>query len=222
MKYIVFLLLPVFMIIVGCNKKTSNISSVGSDVSVKTTADSISDALDYQMSHYPSSQYRDVYKNFMQDFFGPGHILVDTAASGRYLRYELAEDVPFDGPLYEMTGFRGNFYRVNLSLIKDGIIPYDVFFNTFVESVQDIIPPSGDEWMKMWDLIDSVIVDKGIRFVDEEKDRNDLRKQFDEGNYIAHHSRRFNDSVHFHYRIISHDNFEKILLPLIESSNIIR
>ncbi|MDE6637096.1 MAG: hypothetical protein K2K32_02525, partial [Muribaculaceae bacterium] len=87
-----------------------------------TVTDSIAEALDYQMSHYPSSQYRDVYKNFMQDFFGPGHILADTAASGRYLRQELSEEGPFDGPLYEKTGFRGNFYRVNLSLIKDGIV----------------------------------------------------------------------------------------------------
>lgn len=180
-----------------------------------TVADSISEALDYQMEHYPASQYRDVYKNFMQDFFGPGHILADTAASGRYLRQELAGEDPFDGPLYEKTGFRGNFYRVNLSLIKDGTIPYDVFFPAFVESVQGIVPPSGEEWMKTWRVIDSVINEKGINFYDEETDRRDLGKQFAEGNYIAHHSRRFNDSVHFHYRIISRDNFEKIILPLI-------
>lgn len=182
-----------------------------------TQLDSISEALDYQLSHYPSSQYRDVYKNFMQDFFGPGHILADTAASGRYLRQELAEEGPFDGPLYEKTGFRGNFYRVNLSLIKDSIVPYDLFFNTFVESVRGIKPPSGEEWMKTWNLIDSVITGKGIHFPDEEIDRIELGKQFEEDNYIAHHSRRFNDSVHFHYRIISRENFEKIILPLIIS-----
>ncbi len=39
--------------------------------------DSIAEALDYQLEHYPASHYRDVYKNFMQDFFGPGHILCD-------------------------------------------------------------------------------------------------------------------------------------------------
>lgn len=183
-----------------------------------TQRDSIAEALDYQLSHYPSSQYRDVYKNFMQDFFGPGHILTDTAASDRYLRHELAEEGPFEGPLYEKTGFRGNFYRVNLSLIKDSILPYDLFFNTFVESVQGITPPSGEEWMKIWNSIDSVIDKKGIRFPDEEIDRNELWKQFEEGNYIAHHSRRFNDSVHFHYRIISRENFEKIILPIIEKS----
>ncbi len=209
--------LLLILTLIGCNSKPK-VTSETESISPITIADSISEALDYQISHYPSSQYRDVYKNFMQDFFGPGHILADTAASARYLRHELAGEGPFDGPLYEKTGFRGNFYRVNLSVIKDSIIPYDLFFNTFIESVQGITPPSGGEWMKTWSVIDSVISLKGIHFVDEKIDREALQSQFAEGNYIAHHSRRFNDSVHFHYRIISRLNFETILLPLIESS----
>lgn len=179
--------------------------------------DSIAFALEYQMRHYPASQYRDVYKNFMQDFFGPGHILADTAASGRYLRSELGEEGPFDGPLYEPTGYKGNFYRVNLSLIKDSVIPYDVFFNTFVESVQGIVPPDGDTWMSTWNLIDKVIKEKGYTFPDEKKDRDDMSKQFAEGNYVVHHSQRYNDSVHFHYRIISRDNFHRVIAPLINA-----
>lgn len=184
----------------------------------KTLTDSVSLAIDYQLTHYPASQYRDVYKNFMQDFFGPGHILADTAASARYLRQELAEEGPFEGPLYEPTGFRGNFYRVNLSLIRDSVVPYDVFFASFVESVQAITPPLADEWMRTWSMIDSVITARGITFPDEEADRSALRQQFSEGNFIAHHSRRFNDSVRFHYRIISRSRFEADILPLVEPS----
>lgn len=215
MKTIVLIgisMLTAMMIPSSCQHKKSY-TDVSNSLS---THDSIAMALDYQMEHYPASQYRDVYKNFMQDFFGPGHILADTAASGRYLRHELTEEGPFEGPLYEKTGFRGNFYRVNLSLIKDGTIPYDVFFPAFVESVQDITPPSGEEWMSTWSEIDSVISVKGIHFQDEAIDREELGKQFAEGNYIAHHSRHFNDSVHFHYRIISRKNFENFILPLIE------
>lgn len=59
---------------------------------------------------------------------------------------------------------------------------------------------------------------KGIQFVDEEKDRLELAAQFADGNYIAHHSRRFNDSVHFHYRIISRERFDKTIFPLIEQN----
>ncbi len=39
--------------------------------------DSIKWAVIYQLEHYPESELRDVYKNFMQDYFGPGHILKD-------------------------------------------------------------------------------------------------------------------------------------------------
>ena len=209
------IILTCMSFLIACGCKSSKTDEAAMAVA-PTVADSISEALDYQISNYPSSQYRDVYKNFMQDFFGPGHILADTAASGRYLRQELSENGPFDGPLYEKTGFRGNFYRVNLSLIKDGIIPYEIFFPAFVESVQGIIPPSGDEWMKTWNLIDSVIIAKDLHFPDEDIDRQALANQFAEDNYIAHHSRRFNDSVHFHYRIISRDNFNSRILPLIK------
>ncbi len=187
----------------------------GGSVGCATLQDSIAAALDYQIARYPASQYRDVYKNFMQDFFGPGHILADTAASGRYLRHELAETGPFEGPLYEKTGYKGNFYRVNLSLIRDGVVPYDVFFGAFVESVQGIVPPAAEEWMKTWGEIDSVIASKGLHFPDEEKDREELSALFERGDYVVHHSQRYNDSVHFHYRIISRDNFENILLPLL-------
>lgn len=180
-----------------------------------TLEDSIAVALDYQMSNYPASQYRDIYKNFMQDFFGPGHILADTTASGRYLRYELAETDVFDGPLYEKTGYKGNFYRVNILLIRDGIIPYDAFFKNFVESVQRIQPPSSEEWMETWALIDEVIRKKGLSFPDEETDRAELAQQFANQDYVVHHSQRYNDSVHFHYRIISKDLFEQNLLPFL-------
>lgn len=198
----------------GCSARQRNNSDT--DTATPSIHDSISEAIDYQLTHYPASQYRDVYKNFMQDFFGPGHILADTAASAKYLREELAEEGPFDGPLYEPTGFRGNFYRVNLSLIRDRVVPYDVFFPSFVESVQGIVPPSGEEWMHTWSVIDSVITAKGITFHDEEADRSALGQQFAEGNFIAHHSKRYNDSVHFHYRIISRARFEADILPLIE------
>lgn len=184
--------------------------------STKTRTDSISEAIDYQLIKYPATQYRDLYKNFMQDFFGPGHILKDTAASGKYLRQELNETEIFGGPEYEPTGYKGKYYRVNLSLIKEGIIPYEIFFRNFVESVQDIILPPDEDWIKIWNEIDSVIVAKRLTFIHEEDDRKTLRNQFEQGNFLMHHSHAYNTSVNFHYRIISRENFEKNILPLIE------
>ena len=185
-------------------------------VSAQTRADSIRNALEYQLQHYPASQYRDVYKNFMQDYFGPGHILNDTVVAGNYLRYELDNSEKFGGPDFEPTGFEGNFFRVNLRLIKDGTIPYDKFFEAFVESVQGIVPPDDETWMKLWDEIDNEIQWMGLTFENEEQDRKALAQQFKQGNYIAHHSTAFNEANNFHYRIISKDIFNRDICHYIK------
>ena len=188
-------------------------------LSAQTRADSIRGALEYQLQHYPASQYRDVYKNFMQDYFGPGHILNDTAAAGKYLRYELDNSEKFDGPDFEPTGFEGNFYRVNLRMIKDGTIPYDTFFEAFVKSVQGITPPDGETWMKIWNEIDNEIHSMGLTFENETQDRADLAEQFSQGNYIVHHSEAFNKANNFHYRIISKDIFYRDLYQYLNNSD---
>ena len=192
-------------------------SIIAVSVSGQTRGDSIRLALEYQRQHYPASQYRDVYKNFMQDYFGPGHILNDTVAAGNYLRYELETSDKFDGPDFEPTGFEGNFYRVNLRLIKEGTVPYENFFEAFVESVQGIVQPDGETWMKIWSEIDNEIQSAGWPFENEEKDRTSLAEQFSQGNYIVHHSDAFNESNNFHYRIISRDIFNRDLRHYLKS-----
>lgn len=181
----------------------------------QTRTDSIRSALEYQRSNYPASEYRDVYKNFMQDYYGPGHLLNDTVAASRYLRAELEGTEIFGGPDYEPTGFEGNFMRVNLRLIREGIIPFPVFFRAFVESVQDIVPPDGETWLKVWKEIDDEIIAMQWTFPNEAQDRSALGAQFIQGNYIAHHSEAFNRANNFHYRIISRDNFDRYIRPFI-------
>lgn len=185
-----------------------------------TRADSIRTAVKAQMDHYPASRLRDLYKNFMQDFYGPGHILADTAAAGRYIRHELATTTRFDGPDFEPTGFRDNFVRVNLRLLTDGTVPYDTFFDAFVTSVRSITPPPPEVWLPLWQEIDSVITSLELNLPDEGADRDALAAQFDRGDFIVHHSEAFNKASNFHYRIISRENFEKHIHPLINHKQI--
>lgn len=185
------------------------------EVSGQTRQEMIREALNYQRENYSVSQYRDIYKSFMQDYFGPGHILNDTASAGNYMRYELENSESFDGPDFEKTGFEGNFYRVNLRLVKEGKIPFERFFNAFVKSVKDIIPPDGESWMRIWNEIDREITEMGWKFENEAQDRSELSEQFGKGDFIAHHSRAFNEANNFHYRIISRDNFNRLILPLL-------
>ena len=183
----------------------------------KNMADSIADALSYQIQHYPASQYRDVYKNFMQDFFGPGHLMNDPEAASRYLKKEIESTETFGGPLYEPTGFRGNFYRVNLSLVADGTIPYDTYFEAFANSISHITPPEADYWRGIWNQVDCQIRNMGLTFENEQQDRTELADRLLKGDFIVHHSQKYNDSVNFHYRIISRENFNKIIKPYIKN-----
>ena len=175
----------------------------------------IGGAITVLLERYPASRYDDVYKNFMQDYFGPGHILGDTARSGAYLRHELASAERFDGPLYEPTGYEGNFYRVNLSLIRDSIIDYPTYFYAFVRCVSGIVPPSLSEWRQNWTVIDSVLMTSGYTYDSIESDRRRILLQLDGGDPVVHHSRIFNDTYSVHYRIISRDIFEREILPLL-------
>lgn len=178
-------------------------------------SDSIRAAVDAYAARYPEARYQDYYKNFMQDYYGPGHILADTAAAGRYLRSELAGAGRMDGALWEPTGYKGNFVRVNLSLLRDGIVDYPTYFDAFVSSVQAVEGPEPEVWLREWAAIDSIIMASGLDYPGLQDDRNRIMAQLREGKYVVHHSRHFNDNYSLHYRIISRDLFRRRILPLI-------
>lgn len=177
--------------------------------------DTIQWAIMYQLRECPESQLRDIYKNFMQDNYGPGHILKDTKKARAYLDSELEETSEFGGPLYEKTGYKGNFYRVNLSLIKEGIVPKDKYFDAFVRSVRDIKAPDIEVWKREWRTIEEAYQDLGITLDNEAKDREEIDDKLQAGNYVMHHSDAFNKASRFHYRIMSRKIFESEILPII-------
>lgn len=177
--------------------------------------EAIRKAVERQMSAYPKSTLKDLYKNFFQDRFGPGHILSDTTAAGRYLNEELSI-IEMAGPLYEPTGYEGNFYRVNLSVIKNGLISRDEFFNIFAKSAVLTKPVSVETWKVEWFKIDSIIYDMNLPLANYEQDRKDIALLLSQNRYVMHHSQVFNDTYSPHYRIISKDLFKNEILPLIE------
>lgn len=177
--------------------------------------EAIRQALLTQMGRYPESQLADVYKNFFQDRFGPGHLLGDTAAARKYLRQELLETGSYDGPLYEPTGAEGNYMRVNLSAIVEGKITENEFFDAFVESVAGKEDTSSASWPEEWSEIENIIKETGLTFPDEESDRTMISERLKSGDYAMHHSERFNDNYRLHYRIIATPVFLKRILPKI-------
>ena len=190
------------MTIFSCNK-------------VNPTHEKIRQSVERQLELYPESTLRDLYKNFFQDRFGPGHIIADNSAADRYLRYELNTAEGFEGLDYEPTGYEGRFYRVNLGVIADGRVPYDKYFDAFIRSVNGITPISIEEWSKEWHEIDSVIMTMGLQLEDLSADRAEIKALIEGGDYVMHHSQRFNDHYQPHYRIIERTIFENEILPLL-------
>lgn len=171
------------------------------------------------MMRYPESQYADLYKNFFQDAFGPGHILADKDAARLYLDQELQNAVTMEGPLYEYTGADGNYVRLNLSVIRDSLISKDIFFDLFVRSMNGIAFPSPQEWRYNWGRIDEVIDSLGIYLPNMEEDKNLVAKALASGDFAVHHSRSYNQAYSRHYRLIRADIFKDEILPLLFASH---
>ena len=175
----------------------------------------IEKAVENQLHIYPHSTLKDIYKNFFQDKFGPGHLLPDTAIAGNYLRKELTTMTTDESPLLELTGYQGNFYRVNLSVIQSGYISYDKFFDCFIRSMEGLKQPEIPEWKKEWEQIETIISKKYNYLPDYEQDKKEIINNLDSGDYIGHHSRLFELNYKPHYRIIRRDIAEREIIPLL-------
>ena len=164
---------------------------------------------------YPKSTLQDLYKNFFQDYFGPGHIVSDTLSAGAYLNIELESTEYMTGAYYEPTGYNGNFFRVNLSVIKDGFMSRDAFFDAFLRSVSDIKIITIEEWKKEWKKIDLFIHSMDLSLANYVKEREEIFLLLDQDKYVMHHSEQFSAEYDPHYRIIKRDIFLKEILPLL-------
>jgi hypothetical protein len=146
-----------------------------------------------QLSVYPESGLQDLYKNFFQDRFGPGHLIPDTAMAGKYLREELESyfAVTNENPLVEQIGWEGNFYRVSTDVLKMGIVPYSVYLEAFIESANTTAETPVEEWKAEWNKILSVIEKMKPEIPGYEADKAKIQALIDSGKYAIHHSENF-------------------------------
>lgn len=179
------------------------------------TIDKIKEAVERQLHDYPKSTLQDLYKSFFQDRFGPGHMVNDTTTAGEYLRYELNNSESFDERYYEPVGYNVNFYRVNLSVIKENKISYQQFFDAFLRSVDVVDLDDIAQWKEEWAMIESVIVSMNLDLENFDRDREFIHSILSQDKYSVHHSRIYNAEYHPHYRIIERNIFEKEILPFL-------
>lgn len=181
-----------------------------------SSVDKIKVAVERQLREYPKSTLQDLYKSFFQDRFGPGHLVSDTSAAGNYLRYELNNSENFHERYYEPTGYENNYYRVNLSVIKENKISYQKYFDAFLRSVEKIDLDAISEWKEEWSRIEEVIISMNLDLENFEEDLEMIHYVLEQEKNAVHHSEIYNSEYQPHYRIIEKKIFEEEILPLIE------
>ena len=171
-------------------------------------------AIERQLTTYPESTLQDIYKSFYQEHFGPGHIISDTASARRYLMLELSEMGETPSPYFEPTGSQGDYVRVYLSAIADSLITAEQLLDAFVRSANLWQEPTVS-WMEKWEAIVSIIQANKIELEGFETDLP-LLTEAARNSQAVHHSRRYNEAYHPHYRIVERGIFEIELKPSLK------
>ena len=162
---------------------------------------------------YPEATLQDIYKGSFQDVFGPAHLLTNREAVENYINREMETAKSLEGEDYVPCGWQGNFYQVNLKVIADGRIPMDDFVDAFMASANGIDTTLTQAWLDEWKLLQQA-TRKIVPHLQGFKEDSTLLANFlKQGKYVVHHSRKFNQHYHPHYRIIRRDLFEKKIFP---------
>lgn len=183
--------------------------------------DAIRKAIEQQMKTYPASTLKDIYKNFFQDAFGPGHLMSSAPNAEENMRQYLlreceeAKHHTNHSADYELTGWQGRFYRVNLSVINSGKVPFETYFNAFLQSARQFTLPSVSSWAIEWSEIRKQIASLYPELPRLQEDAREIDEILEQGKYASHHSRTYEEMYHPHYRLIERTIFEQQILPLL-------
>ncbi|WP_185155766.1 hypothetical protein [Dysgonomonas sp. 521] len=177
----------------------------------------VRNAIKSQMEKYPESTLKDIYKNFFQDRFGPGHLIEDVEQAHHYLHHELTYCLAEYAEAAEPTGWQHNFYRVNLGIVQNEIISCDALLEALIRSANAVKPFSVEDWQKEWSEIEAIIKAMNLSLPNYDEDKKEIDARLEEGKYIGHHSDAYNIAYDPHYRIISKKIYEEEILPLINN-----
>lgn len=191
--------------------------------SYAVTPECVKESVETLITHYPQLQLQDIYKYYFHDAFGPGHLIPSREKAEAYLRKELEEmgmelqqGIDDDTKTYyEPSGCGERFYHVNLTVVADSLVDFDTFFNAFYDSMKDIDAPAMPEWTDEWNMIEATVERMDLKLPDFDNDRKKIAETLADGQYTMHHSKRFEELYHPHYRLISKDIFSTRLLPLL-------
>ena len=204
MKHRILLLLPLFLLL-GCRPSPEKA------------------AIERQLRDYPESRVQDIYKSFCQDNLGPGHLIPDPQSARNYLESELRtyrEDLDsarYDAPsiLYYPVGDNGNYVRVDLSVILNGLVGKDDYLDAFIRSANEGKRLTEEQWAAKWKEVEKTIRKDFPDIPNAREDLEEIDSYVEKGDLIMHHSEAFREAYNPHYRIIAKDIFEKAIKPRI-------
>lgn len=168
------------------------------------------------LERYPEATLQDIYKGSFQDVFGPAHILTNRQAVENYINHEIKTTEKFEEADYIPCGWQGNFYQVNLKVIHDGRVPMNDFVDAFMASASGIDTTLTRAFVEDWSLIQQAVRTVSPHLQGFKEDSTLLAELLQQGKYVVHHSRKFNQHYHPHYRIIRKDLFEEKILPKLK------
>ena len=181
-------------------------------------------AIACQLQDYPETRVQDIYKSFCQDNLGPGHLIPDPQSARNYLESELRtfkEDLDsarYDAPsiMYYPVGDQGNYVRVDLSVVLDGLVGEETYLDAFVRSANEGMRLTEEQWVAKWKEVEKVIRKDFPDIPGANEDLEMIDSYVQKGDLIMHHSEAFSNAYNPHYRIIARDIFEKEIKPLID------
>ena len=187
-KYLFLLILP--LCLASCRQSLVDSAAVNA-------------AISNQLKTYPESRLQDLYKSFFQDRFGPGHIIRDRESARDYILSELAGADTLIGPRTEPCGWEGNYVRVNLSVVADGLLTADELTDALMTSAKVVEEEDIERWKEEWAEILAIIEKHYPDIPNLEEDKTKIDELLASGQYAYHHSEAYNAAYHPHYRIIA-------------------
>ena len=160
-------------------------------------------AVSAQLETYPESRLQDLYKSFFQDRFGPGHIIRDRQSALDYILSEIAEADTLVGARTEPCGWQGNYIRVNLSVIADGLMTAEQLTDALMASAMEVKPEDIERWIEEWAEILAIIEKDHPDIPGLVEDKSMIDELLSSGQYAIHHSAAYEAAYHPHYRIIA-------------------
>lgn len=187
-------------------------------LSASMSAQDIVGFVNRQMERYPQSRLLDIYKSCFQDYMGAEHLVSDKDRVKAYLDEELNtttldELMPW---YYEPCGIDGNYVRVSIRALKEGIITEDLLLDAFIRSANNPRRPTIEAWRDRWHEIIGTIDEMQLNLPNYLEDKQFIDSVLSKDKYAISHSPEYREAYHPHYRIVERGIFEQEILPQLQ------